>query len=382
MERRKLLLVTTTSETFATILQGQPGYLSEFFDVAICCSPDSHFDSLSEDGAVSVFPVDMTRGIGPLHDIASITGMIKVIRAFKPDIVHSYTPKAGLVAMVASWICRVPVRIHTFTGLLFPSVSGLRRKLFISVDSLIARLATDVVPESQGVRKDLYEHHITDERADVIGHGNIAGVDTAHFSPGRPDISGEAKKIKSTILRNSKFNFCYVGRINRDKGINELAYAFRKLPSGAALVVVGELDETAPPEPGVLECLEADPRVHLMGFQKDVRPFILACDVLVLPSYREGFPNVVLQALSLEKPVIVTDVSGANEITISGRNGWIVPVKNSKALLKAMKEALRSSPEKRTLMGRRGRRLVLSRHERSFYMKCLCEFYDSLYKPD
>lgn len=378
MAKKKLLIVTTTAETLVTILNGQARYLSAWFEVAVSCAADTHLPALRDDEAAPVYVVPMSRGISPLADLRSIADMVRVMRQFKPDIVHSYTPKAGLVAMAAGWLCRVPIRVHTFTGLIFPSASGLKRKLLIAVDALIARLATVVVPESEGVRKDLAAHRIAKRPHDLIGHGNIAGVDTAFFSAKLPEVAERAARIKTAELADARFAFCYVGRINRDKGIPELMQAFRDLPADTALLMIGELDATAPPPAEVLERLEADPRIHLLGFQRDVRAFIAAADVLVLPSYREGFPNVVLQALSLERPVIVTDVSGANEITLPGSNGWIVPVRDAEALRGAMEKALGLGAPALARMGEQGRERVALRHERSLYLERLREFYQSL----
>ena len=171
---------------------------------------------------------------------------------------------------------------------------------------------------------------------------------------------------------------CSGGRFNRDKGITGVGDALRTMPESAALLLVGEVDTTAPPAGDALARLKADPRVHFAGFQRDVRPFIVASDVLVLPSYREGFPNVVLQALSLSRPVIVTDVSGANEITVAGDNGWIVPVGDADALHRAMRDAIDSNADDLQRMGQRGRSRVASRHERAVYLQHLRDFYDSL----
>ncbi|ASK33672.1 capsular biosynthesis protein [Alcanivorax sp. N3-2A] len=378
MSQRRLLIVTTTAETLATILREQPRYLAEHFQVAVSCARDGHYAVLESDLAVPVFPVAMARGISPWRDLRSIFAMLRVMRAFKPDIVHSYTPKAGLVAMSAAWLLRVPARVHTFTGLIFPSASGFKRRLLIAVDRLIARLATRAVPESEGVKRDLLAHRITRRPQPVIGHGNIAGVDTVLFDADRPEVAGPAATLRRTTLAGAAFTFCYVGRINRDKGLTELADAFQTLPDNAALLLVGELDTTAPPAGDALAWLKADPRVHFAGFQRDVRPFIAASDALVLPSYREGFPNVVLQALSLSRPVIVTDVSGANEITVAGENGWIVPVGDADALHRAMQHALDSDAGEIQEMGRSGRSRVAARHERALYLQHLRDFYDSL----
>lgn len=371
----KLLLVATTPETFATILSGQPRYIGRFFQVSLCSSPEQLLDSVAASEQVSVYGVRMARGLTPFRDIVSIFHMLVLILKVRPDIVHSYTPKAGLVAMIAAWVARCDVRVHTFTGLVFPTATGIRRFILIWVDRLICALATTVVPESEGVRKDLVRTGITRKPLDVIGWGNIAGVDLAHFSPrGAADVEGRRLKYGGS----AKTVFCFVGRLNKDKGLSELYAAFKSLEDVAVLVVVGALDETAPPEAGLLAALEKDPHVFMEGFQSDIRPFLAAADVLVLPSYREGFPNVVLQSLAMERPVIVTDVSGSNEITIDGVNGWVVPPKDVIGLRDAMKKAVDCSPDELEAMGQKGRALVAARHERGAHLQRMVEFYMSL----
>jgi len=373
-----MLVVTTTAETFGTILCGQPQYLSSQFDVFLSCAEDRHAQNICKNEKVPLISVSMSRGIAPLKDLVSVCVMIQTIRRVKPNIIHSYTPKAGLVAMLAAWLCRVPVRVHTFTGLVFPSAQGFRRHLLVAVDRLVARLATVVVPESNGVRKDLISHGIIRKPHQVIGHGNVAGVDTAFFCSRLAEVSQHAAKLAQQHLRDVRFAFCYVGRINRDKGFTELMRALEGLPEDVALLVVGEVDAAAPPSEEVLSKLRSDERVRTVGFQQDVRPFIVAADVLVLPSYREGFPNVVLQALALERPVIVTDVSGANEITLPGENGWIVPVRDAESLRGAMQEAIETNSATLAEMGRKGRERVVARHERSVYLEQLVQFYGAL----
>lgn len=376
--KKKLLIVTATGETFGTILSGQPGYLHEQFEVTLSCSKDFHSDSLQRNEGVPVFIVPIYRGVSPLRDLLAIAAMIKVIALVKPDIVHSYTPKAGLVAMAAAWLCRTPIRVHTFTGLVSPSFKGLKRRVLIAVDALICQMATVVVPESNGVKKDLVKYGIAKYSHELIGYGNVAGVDTSFFSSALPEVAESAARITQTQIADARFAFCYVGRINRDKGLAELLFAFDKLPEQAVLLVIGELDTTAPPAAAVLEHMKAHDRIHILGFQPDVRPYITASDVLVLPSYREGFPNVVLQALSLERPVIVTDVSGANEITFPGENGWIVPIRDADALYTAMQQAMEMDSATLSEMGKNGRRLVAERHEKSIYLANLVAFYHSL----
>ena len=173
------------------------------------------------------------------------------------------------------------------------------------------------------------------------------------------------------------FVFVFVGRLNRDKGINELLTAFDQLPDCSQLLIVGGLDESAPISAQALHLLEAHPRVHWLGFQQDIRPALLAADVLVLPSYREGFPNVVLQAGAMGLPVIATNISGCNEVITPGLNGWLVPAKDSGALAQSMRLAMLSPPSVLKDMGCAARKRVVDRFERSAHWQRMLAFYHS-----
>ncbi len=375
MPKTRLMIVTTTTETMATILKGQPAFLSEHFEVALCASFDNHQSNVQESENLPLFHVRMIRGISPFHDMVSVVQMVRLIRRFKPDIVHSYTPKAGLISMLAAWMCRVPIRIHTFTGLVFPSAAGIKKKILVCVDRILSYFATDVIPESDGVRNDLISYNISRDVMAPIGHGNIAGVDTDYYDPQRPDLVSLTSDFRRKYVSTSGFVFCYVGRIHRDKGIDELVEAFLLLPETSSLLLVGAFDNVALPSSRTLLLIKQHPRIQLLGFQSDIRPALLCSDVIVLPSYREGFPNVILQALSMSRPVIVSDVSGSNEITVPGHNGWIVPVKDTSALRSAMCSAIDCSGGLLSQMGQNGRRAVLQRHQKSWYNAQLLEFY-------
>ena len=151
----KIVLVTTVPDTFASILIGQPNYLAKHFDISLVTSPGPLVARVEENEGLSVRTVPMERGINPFKDLVSIWHMWRTLRRLRPDIVHSYTPKAGLVTMVSAWLCGVPVRVHTFTGLIFPTATGVKQKILIWVDRLICACATHIVPEGLGVQRDL-----------------------------------------------------------------------------------------------------------------------------------------------------------------------------------------------------------------------------------
>lgn len=376
---KRLLIVTTVPETLATILKGQPRYLSSCFDVTLASGSADSLEQVQLVEGIKVHVVPMVRGIQLLTDLRAVLHMVWLIRSLRPDAVHSYTPKAGLVTMLASWLCRVPVRVHTFTGLIFPTAHGLMQRVLIWVDRLICACATKVVPEGEGVKRDLVAFGITSKPLKVIGHGNIAGVDTSWFLPSMATVVASGKDLRKQLgISPDDFVFVFVGRLNKDKGLLELMQAFVDLPASAHLLLVGGLDASAPIAATVVSAMRNHPRVHELGFVHDVRPALCAANVLVLPSYREGFPNVVLQAGAMGLPVIATNINGCNEVIEPALNGWLVRPKDAGDLLKAMNEAMLASTERLVLMGQRARARIEQRFEQQQHWGNMVAFYRRL----
>ncbi len=379
MKRKKILLCATVPDTFNFILRCQPSYLNQFYEIFIVTSPSEDAGLIEGREGVTLIPVRMQRRINPIFDFYSICCMMLVISRIRPDIVHSYTPKAGLISMLAAYFCRVPVRVHTFTGLIFPTMQGFKKRLLIWVDRLICACSTDIVPEGVGVKNDLINFKITNKPLQVIGYGNIAGVDTAYFCSNALGVEPAAETLRLKLgIDKKEFVFCFVGRLNKDKGLNELILAFSTLSSSAHLLLVGVVDKTAPISTDVLSAIDLHPRVHALGFMNDIRPALQASNVLVLPSYREGFPNSVLQAASMERPVIASDINGCNEIIEPGLNGWLVPPRNSLALCDAMSEAMQTPFEILLNMGQQSRLRIEQRFEQRHHWMRMVQFYQAL----
>ena len=321
--------------------------------------------------------VPMERHISPIKDIRSLWKMIKVFHEEKPEMVHSMTPKAGMVCMVAAWICRVPRRIHTFTGLVWPTATGIKRRLLMFTDWLTCACATHIIPEGKGVMNDL-QSHITKKSMKVLGYGNVRGVDLERFSL-RPEIVEAAKSIKKADI----FTFIFVGRIVGDKGINELIEAFTHLlkeKENIRLVIVGHYEDTLDPlKLATIDTIQKTSQIEIVGakYGEELPTYYAASDCFVFPSYREGFPNTVMEAGAMGLPCIVTDINGSREIIENGKNGVIIPSKDTDALYEAMKNMINDNVAY-TKMTANARPMIESRFEQGFVRRCLLDFYDKI----
>jgi glycosyltransferase involved in cell wall biosynthesis len=375
--KKKLLIVTTVPDTFEYILMSQPRFLHQHFHVTVASSNPERLAKFAQIEGVDFATVEMARGIAPLRDLKSIWSMAALLLRLQPDVVHSYTPKAGMVCAIAGFIARVPVRIHTFTGLIFPTCRGLKQRLLKSIDWLVCRLNTHIVPEGQGVLSDLAP--ICRKPLKVIGNGNIAGIDLRYFDWQNQQVLSAAAELKAQYQLQDKKVFCFIGRLNVDKGLKELCQAFADLDqTKTALLIVGGLDDEKPIDEATLQQITQLSGIIWLGLQADVRPALSAADVFVLPSYREGFPNVLLQASAMAKPSIVTNVSGSNEIIQQNVNGWIVPIKNVHALQCQMAAVIQINNAELRQKGQNALKLVTERFERRSYQQQLLQFYQDI----
>lgn len=377
----KILRTSTVPGSIETFCNGLLKELqtTDGYEVVVVSSPGEEMETIARREGVRCVAVPMQRHISPLQDLKSLWGLIKVFRREKPDLIHSITPKAGLLSMLAAWFCRVPVRLHTFTGLVFPTAKGLTRHILILTDRITCACATHIVPEGEGVKYDLIKNKITRKPIRVLGHGNVRGIDLRHYDPQLPEVKTEAAKIR----KNGFFTFVFVGRIVGDKGINELVDAFERLKKeipSVRLLLVGKYEADLDPiSPAASWIIDTDSNIEAVGQQNDVRLWMAAADALVFPSYREGFPNVVIEAGAMGLPAIVTDINGSREIIIEGENGLIIPPRNADALYAAMKEMIVNSALRES-MASKARKLVAERYEQSYVRKCLKEYYTQILK--
>ncbi|MDE6301589.1 MAG: glycosyltransferase family 4 protein [Muribaculaceae bacterium] len=377
----KIIRTSTVPGSLNNFCRGLLGDLQreEGYEVVAVSSPGDALDEVAEREGVKTYAVPMRRNISPLNDLKSLYHLIKVFKKERPDMVHSITPKAGLLSMMAAWVCRVPVRIHTFTGLVFPTSTGLKKRILMLTDRITCACATHIIPEGEGVKADLSRYKITNKPLKVLGYGNIRGIDLKRFDPEIEEIKSPADALR----KNDIFTFIFIGRLVGDKGVNELVAAFKKLNieyPKSRLILVGRKEQNLDPLTSeTLAEIETNNSIEAVGEKNDVRPWLLASDAFVLSSYREGFPNVVIEAGAMGLPSIVTDINGSREIIVHGVNGDIVPSKDSEALYSAMKSFI-ESPGKLEKYRSEARPLIEKRFEIGFVQGCLKDFYNKVQK--
>ena len=374
-KRLKIIRTSTVATSLNVFCRGTLKKLSEKYDVVAVSTPGEELNEIAQREGVRTVGVPMTRPISPINDLVSLLRLVKTFLCERPDMVHSITPKAGLLSMIAAWICRVPVRMHTFTGLVFPTATGLKQRVLMLTDRITCACATHIVPEGEGVKYDLQHYGITRKPMNVLGYGNVRGVDMAHYCR-----TAEVMAKADGIRQSDVFTFVFVGRIVRDKGIGELVDAFSRLNkeiSGTRLLLVGYYEDTDPLDDAVRQEIDNNPAIGLAGRQTDVRPWYAASDALAFPSYREGFPNVVLEAGAMGLPSIVTDINGSREIISEGENGVIVPAHDADALYEQMRRMVRDQSFTARLAAN-SRRMVAERFDKRFVEKCLLDYYEEV----
>lgn len=380
MAANKIIRTATVAMSLNILLKGQLRYLNQFFDVLAVSGYDADLETVKNREEVSVVSVTMKRSIAPFQDLISLYRLYKLFKKERPIIVHSITPKAGLLSMVAAKYANVPVRIHTFTGLVFPAKKGLFQKILILMDKVLCWHATHIIPEGAGVKQDLLDYKITKKPLEVIANGNVNGIDTTFFNSNTISEQQQQNLRNELGIDSSDFVFVFIGRLVADKGINELVRAFLSLAiPNCKLLLVGPYETEDPLQPETLKAIQQNDSILSVGFQHDVRPYLVISDCLVFPSYREGFPNVVMQAGAMGLPSIVTDINGSNEIIIEGFNGTIVPAKNVTALSNAMIR-IKEDETWRNQLQSNARSSIISRYEQELVWEALLIKYKEFLK--
>ena len=339
---KKLIIITTVPMSLATLVKGQAKYLSSYFDVKLVTSFSEKNQEISKDEGVELKSIDMTRQITIIKDLRALIELYKYFKNQKPDIVYTFTPKAGLLGMMASFLSRVPVRIHNVVGMPLMEATGKKFILLKFIERLTYFFSTNLFCNSFGLKKFINEN-LTKKDVKVIAQGSINGVDTEFFKNTKTLDEKEFIKYKFKIDKKD-FVITFVGRIVKDKGINELIEAFINLSkkyNNLKLLLVGDYEEHLNPIKNENKILiDSLDSIITVGFQNDIRDFLSITDLFVLPSYREGLPNSLIEAGSFGIPLLATNINGCNEIIDDGITGILVEKKSAKKLEEAIDKLL------------------------------------------
>ena len=372
--RKKIIRACTVSNSIGFFDEVIVRMKDDGYEPIVVTSPDKYMDDFKREYPdFKAIELPMERHISLWKDGVALLRMIRLFIDERPYIVHSITPKAGLLCMVAGWLTRVPVRIHTFTGLVWPTATGVQRKILMATDKILCACATHINPEGVGVMNDLKNGGITNKPMKVLGYGNVKGIDLERFNPSRFELHKDP----------SKFVFTFVGRIVGDKGINELVEAFTMLHDKypqTVLRLVGRYEKDLDPVSELTQDrIDANAAIEACGpiYGEDLLQAYMDSDCHVMPSYREGFPNTVLEAGALGLPQIVTDINGSREIIEDGKNGLIVLSKTVKPLYDAMERILNDSALRDELR-KNARPMIESRFEKNFVQDCLINYYKEI----
>lgn len=378
----KLIRITTVPISIEKLLENQPKYFSKFFDITIVSSNKSELEKLGKKQGVKTFCLPLTRKITPFKDIIAIFKLYFFLKRENPKIVHSHTPKAGFVGMTASFFAGVPIRMHTVAGLPLMERKFIKKKVLIFIEKLTYLFATNVYSNSKKLMEFILSKKFCSKRKiKTLANGSSNGIDTKYFSDNISLISKNKLLDTLKILKND-FVFCYVGRVVKDKGINELVSAFNELNlknKNCKLIIVGKIEnETNPVSKSTMGIIKKNKNILLTGFKNDVRPYLSIGNCFVFPSYREGFPNVLMQAGAMDLPCIATNINGCNEIIQDNINGFLIPPKNIDALVKAMQKIM----DKKLIikLSKNSRLMVKEKYDQKYFWKKLLIEYNNLVK--
>lgn len=381
--KHKIMRITTVPMSLKYLLKSQMSFMSQNgLDVVMVSSDGQELKEVIKSEKCNHHIITLTRKITPFKDIKAIYELYRLIKKERPDIVHTHTPKAGIIGMLSSYFAGVAIRLHTVAGLPLMEATGFKRIVLSFVEKLTYKCSTKVYPNSYGLKKIILKYRFTSEnKLKVIGNGSSNGIDTSYFDPKLFSLNENAVLKTNLGINKTDFVFIFVGRIVSDKGINELVEAFDKIclvKENIKLLFVGPLeDELDPLQKKTKLLINQNKNIISVGYKDDVRPYFSISNCLVFPSYREGFPNVVMQAGAMGLPSIVSDINGCNEIIENNINGLIIKVKSVDAIYDTMKKIISDKPLFNKLRSN-SRDSIKMKYERKVFLGLLLEQYEEL----
>jgi glycosyltransferase involved in cell wall biosynthesis len=378
----KLIRITTIPISIEKLLENQLFFMKDYYDVKAISSDKENLERVGKLQKVPVYPVEMTREITPWQDLKALWKLYRYFKKEQPLIVHTHTPKAGTIGMIASKLAGVPNRLHTVAGLPLLETKGNKRKLLNLVEKITYACASKIFPNSNGLKNIITkEGFCKPDKIKIIANGSTNGINTQIFNPEMVSNEEQIHLKKTLGITSTDFVFIFVGRLTGDKGINELLLVFRKIAmefKNTKLLLVGFFETNLDPlQKDTLSEIENNPQVIHVPFQNDVRPYYTVSNILVFPSYREGFPNAILEAGAMGLPTITTNINGCNEIIEDQKNGILIPPKDTEALFTAMKKVM-LDPSFRSHLKQNARPMILSRFEQILVWEALLAEYKNL----
>ena len=315
-------------------------------ELTLVSNPGAELDYICRHYSVRCHPIEMSRVISPFRDLTALVHLHKFLKMERFDIVHSSTPKAGLLAAMAAKASRTQIYIHTYTGQRWVEMRGLARLILRYCDKLVGRLSTRCYADSASQRDFLIsEGLVRPDKISVVANGSISGVDLERFSPERWRANFGDTKAELNIP-DSALVILFVGRVTRDKGISELINAFQLIETPGKdihLVLVGPFEPDYDPlPPNDLKTINQHPRIHNVGPTRYPEKYMGIADLFCLPSYREGFGSVIIEAAAMGVPAVATRIVGLTDAVVDGETGILVPVKDSTSLADGLRKLLRN----------------------------------------
>ena len=371
---KKICIVTTM---WSSINNWIKPFLNEYakrgVDVTIVCNMDAEYEKnfKEEFPFVHTYPIPFPRGISVMGSVKSIRSLIKLFKKEKFDLVQYSTPNASMYASLASRIAKIPVRLYCQWGMVYVTMSGIKRTLFKTIERMVCRLSTQIQPDSTGNLEFCRKEGFYDEaKSLVIWNGSAKGLDLTAFDVSKKQEYAKEIKEKYNIDENAPV-MGFVGRLGREKGCNELFTAFRELKKqfpDLKLLFVGPIEKEETIDPELLTYFRECDDIIKTGRVTNVEKYTSAMDVFVLPTYREGFGMSVIEASAMEVPVVVTTYPGPSSAMEEGVTGVTVPIKDCEALTSAV-AGLLNDKEKSSAMGLAGRLFVEQSFEQKEFIK-------------
>ena len=373
----KSIIVGVTHPQTCLVLCGRLRVLSEAgFQVTLLSSPGQLLEDTARKEGVRAVSIPIARGIAPLSDLVTLVRLCYLIRKLKPDVTEFSTPKAGFLGSLAAWICRVPTRVYMLRGLKLERCLGLKRCVLLATERVASACAQVVLCNSDSLlRKAVRIGVAPHAKLRLLGNGSSYGVDTDRFCPGESTVRSLLGIPADAPVIG------YVGRLTRDKGVPELIASFQmilKAMPETRLLLVGWFDASEDAiKTGLRRYIEGHPRIHYTGFVSDTAPYFRAMDLMVLPTWREGFPNVALEAAATGIPVICTISTGSRDAVIPEVTGLLIPPGCPEAITEAVLKLL-NAPDRRRGMGIAARAWVREYYANEYVLSLIATFYKNL----